>query len=248
MKILFSPSEAKTKGGKNIKLDKNSFIFPNLFEKRMFAVQKYQNFIDTSTDLQLAKLFGTKKQTIVDYYKGNLLEKKIMKVIERYAGVAYDYLKYFSLNTKEKNYIDKNVIIFSNLFGPILAGDNGIPEYKLKQNEKIGDFIIEKFYHKYFTDALDDYLKNDDILDLRAAFYEKFYKINKPYTTMKFIKNGKVVSHWAKAYRGIVLRQIAKNNIQNFSDLINMEIKNLSIIEIKKYKFKQEISYDINMV
>ncbi len=246
MKILFSPSETKAKGGKNIKLNKNSFIFPNLFEKRMFAVQKYQNFIDTSTDLQLAKLFGTKKQTVVDYYKGNLLEKKIMKVIERYTGVAYDYLKYFSLNTKEKNYIDKNVIIFSNLFGPILAGDNGIPEYKLKQNEKIGDFIIEKFYNKYFTDVLDDYLQNDDILDLRAGFYEKFYKINKPYITMKFIKNGKVVSHWAKAYRGIVLRQIAKNNIQNFSDLINMEIKNLSIIEIKKYKFKQEISYNIN--
>ncbi len=246
MKILFSPSETKIKGGKNIKLDKNSFLFPNLFEKRMFAVEKYQNFIDASTNLQLTKLFGTKKQTVVDYYKGNLLEKKIMKVIERYAGVAYNYLKYFSLNKKEKNYIDKNVVIFSNLFGPILAGDIGIPEYKLKQNEKIGDFTIEKFYHKYFTDALDDYLKNDDILDLRAGFYEKFYKINKPYITMKFIKNGKVVSHWAKAYRGIVLRQIAKNNIQNFSDLINMEIKNLSVIEIKKYKFKEEISYNIN--
>ena len=46
-----------------------------------------------------------------------------MKAIERYDGVAYDYLKYSDLNNDEKDYIDFNVIIFSNLYGPILASD-----------------------------------------------------------------------------------------------------------------------------
>ena len=89
------------------------------------------------------------------------------------------------------------------------------------------------------------FLEDEDIIDLRAGFYEKFYQIKKPYTTMKFIKDGKVVSHWAKAYRGIILRLLAQNNIQNLDELMSMEIDNLSIEEIKKQKLKTEIIYSI---
>ena len=62
---------------------------------------------------------------------------------------------------------------------------------------------------------------------------------------MKFIKDGKVVSHWAKAYRGIVLNLIAKNNIQSIAQLMDMEIEKLSIVEIKQQKLKEEILYAI---
>ena len=245
MKILFSPSETKFKGGESKKINKNSFLFPELFEERIKVVNLYQTYIDTASNKELEKLFGTKKEDIINYYKGNLLEKEIIKVIERYDGVAFDYLKYSTLSDIEKVYIDKNVVIFSNLMGPILAGDMGLPDYKLKQNEKIGNFELEKFYNEKFSKALDDYLKDDDVIDLRAGFYEKFYKINKPYTTMKFIKDGKVVSHWAKAYRGIILRLLAQNNIQSIDELMNMEIDNLSIEEIKKQKLQTEIIYNI---
>ena len=96
-----------------------------------------------------------------------------------------------------------------------------------------------------FSKVLDEYLKDEDIIDLRAGFYEKFYKIEKPYTTMKFIKDGKVVSHWAKAYRGIILKLLAQNNIKTIDELMNMEIQNLKIEEIKKQKQKTEIVYSI---
>lgn len=245
MKILFSPSETKFKGGENKKLNKNSFIFPELFDKRIEAINEYQKFIDNASKEELAKLFGTKKQDVIDYYKGTLLEKKLMKVIERYDGVAFDYLKYKELNDSEKEYIDKNVMIFSNLFGPVCAGDLGLPDYKLKQGEKLGELALEKFYNEKFKGAIDEYLANEEIIDLRAGFYEKFYKIKQPYTTMKFIKNGKVVSHWAKAYRGIILNKLAKNNIQTIEELMNLPIENLKINEIKKVKNKTEIVYDI---
>lgn len=247
MKILFSPSETKFKGGDNKRINKNSFLFPELFHLRIDVIKRYQDFINEATTSNLEKLFGTKKTDVIEYYKGNLLEKDIMKVIERYDGVAFEYLRYASLKQNEKSYIDKNVLIFSNLLGPILAGDIGIPDYKLKQNEKIGDFELEKFYKEKFTPKLNDFLQNEEIIDLRAGFYEKFYKIEKPYTTMKFIKDGKVVSHWAKAYRGIILSLLAKNNIQSIDELMNMEIENLSIEEIKKQKQKTEIIYSINL-
>ncbi|QKF83444.1 YaaA family protein [Halarcobacter ebronensis] len=245
MKILFSPSETKFKGGENKKLDKKDFIFPELFDKRIEAINEYQRFINNASNEQLAKLFGTKKQDVIDYYKGDLLKKELMKVIERYDGVAFDYLKYKELKDKEKEYIDKNVMIFSNLFGPVNAGDFGLPDYKLKQGEKVGELALEKFYNENFTKKIDEYLKGEEIIDLRAGFYEKFYKLNQPYLTMKFIKDKKVVSHWAKAYRGIILNLMAKNNIQNIDELMNMEVENLLISEIKKQKFKTEIIYEI---
>ena len=246
MKILFSPSETKYKTSTDQYIDKNSFIFPELFEKRMQIINLYQNYINNASNEQLMKLFGTKKQTVVEYYKGDLLDKSVLKTILRYDGVAYDYLQYNQLDQKAQEYIDQNVLIFSNLFGVLRAGDIGLPDYKLKQGEKIDNIAVEKFYNQHFTPMLDEYLQHSDILDLRAGFYEKFYKIAKPYTTMKFIKDGKVVSHWAKAYRGIVLKTMAQNKIQNTKELMDMQIENLTIVEIKQIKNKQEIVYAIN--
>uniref|UniRef100_UPI0040477F3D YaaA family protein n=1 Tax=Aliarcobacter sp. TaxID=2321116 RepID=UPI0040477F3D len=244
MKILFSPSETKNSGGRESSFSKNSFIFPELFEKRMEIVKQYRDYISNSSKDELIKLFGTKKEDVIEQYSKNIFENPTMKVIQRYDGVAFDYLEYSKLNTEAQSYIDKNVIIFSNLFGAISSGDF-IPDYKLKQGESFNNLKIEKFYSDNFSKTLDEYFKDEDIIDLRAGFYEKFYKINKPYTTMKFIKDGKVVSHWAKAYRGVILKLLASNNIKTIDELMNMEIQNLKIEEIKKQKLKTEIVYSI---
>ena len=245
MKILFSPSETKNSGGTTQAFCKNSFIFPELFEKRMQIVNQYNNYILNGSKEQLIKLFGTKKDDVINQYKKDILQSSTMKVIERYEGVAFDYLEYTKLKENEKNYIDENVIIFSNLFGPLQAGNYGLPDYKLKQGETFDNLKIEKFYNDNFTEALDEYFLNEDIIDLRAGFYEKFYKIYKPYATMKFIKDGKVVSHWAKAYRGVILKLIAINNIKTIDELMNMQIENLKIEEITKQKLNTQIVYSI---
>lgn len=246
MKILFSPSETKIAGGEETSFDKNSFIFPELYEKRMEIVKQYNEFILNASKEELIKLFGTKKEDVLEQYSKDLFKTSTMKVIQRYDGVAFDYLVYSKLLKNEQDYIDENVIIFSNLFGALKAGDKGLPDYKLKQGETFNGLKIEKFYNDNFSNALDEYLKDEDIIDLRAGFYEKFYKIEKPYTTMKFIKDGKVVSHWAKAYRGIILKLLALNNIKTIDELMNMQIENLKIEEIKKQKLKTEIVYSIN--
>lgn len=245
MKILFSPSESKHRGGVTSPIQKNDYIFPELFDKRMEVITQYQAYLKTASREDLAKLFGTKKDLVIDYYTNDALFQKTMKVIERYDGVAFDYLDYVTLDSNAKDYIDKNVIIFSNLFGPLLAGDNGLPEYKLKQGEKIAGMAPEKFYKEHFSDALNDLLTPEHYLDLRAGFYNKFYKPSSPYTTLKFIKDGKVVSHWAKAYRGIVLQEIANNNIKDINEFMHMNIQNLSIVEIIEKGIHREVIYTI---
>lgn len=244
MKILFSPSETKRAGGAEKPFDKNSFIFPELFEKRLEIVNSYNEFILNATKDELIRIFGVKKDEVINQYKKDIFTMPTMKAMQRYEGVAFDYLEYEKLNVIEQNYIDENVLIFSNIFGPIRASDL-IPDYKLKQGETFDDLKIEKFYCDNFSQKVDEYLQNDDIIDLRAGFYEKFYQIKTPYTTMKFIKDGKVVSHWAKAYRGTILKLLAKNSIKTIEELMNMQIENLKIEEIKKQKNKTEIVYSI---
>ena len=244
MKILFSPSETKIGGGDIKCIDKNSFIFPELFEKRLEILEKYNNYLKNASNNDLEKLFGTKKIEVIEKYKQDIFKSPTMKAIQRYEGVAYDYLNYNSLEVSAQKYIDENTLIFSNIFGVIKADDK-IPDYKLKQGESFENLKIDKFYSDNFSQTLDNYLLDEDILDLRAGFYEKFYTIKKPYLTMKFIKDGKVVSHFAKAYRGEILKLLALKNIKTFEQLLNLQIENLSIVEIKEQKLKKEIVYTI---
>jgi hypothetical protein len=116
----------------------------------------------------------------------------------------------------------------------------------VKQGNNIGSFVPDKFYKERFSYQLDLYLAKDDILDLRAGYYDKFYKITKPYTTLKFLKNDKVVSHWAKAYRGVVLREVAKHNINSLDEFMSLNIEGLNVKEILVTKNKREIVYTID--
>jgi len=245
MKILFSPSESKQKGGSNSPFDEQSFLFPECFKYRKEMIDLYQDIINKADDTTLMKLFGIKDKKIIAYYRADLYKQNTLKAIDRYNGVAFQYLNYSSLNENSKDYLDHNTIIFSNLFGPILAGDCHLPDYKFKQGEKLEGLSVAPFYKKYFTSALDDFLKNEEILDLRAGFYEKFYKIKQPFFSLRFIKNGKIVSHWVKAYRGIVLRTIALENIDNLKALMQCNIEGLRIHEIKEQGLRTEICYEI---
>ena len=244
MKILFSPSEAKTAVNPNKFIDRSDFIFPNLYEKRCEILKIYDNFLQKAAVEKISKLFGVKNLTDEPSLRESLFKKGAVKAVLRYDGVAYKHLDYRSLDSAAQGFIDKNTLIFSNLFGPVTAADM-LPEYKLKQGERIDGLNLEEFYRQNFSGEIDEWLGDDDILDLRAEFYEKSYRIRKPFATFKFLKNGKVVSHYAKAYRGIVLRQVAQNGVRNFDELCKIDIENLRLIDVKKTGLKSEFLVQI---
>ncbi len=245
MKILFSPSESKSLENScgSIKLD--TFLFSSLADKREYALKQYQNFIDSATQDKLKKLFGIKNENILKTLKHiSIFKDNTQKAILRYNGVGYEYIDYGSLSPNEQKFLDNNMIIFSNLFGPILAKEC-IPYYKLKQGEKIESFSFESFYKKEFSYSLDKYLEDELVIDLRAAFYDKFYLPSTRYYTFKFLKNGKVVSHWAKAYRGKMARELAVYKPKDEKELMDIEFENLKIKEIKEIKNKKELTFEI---
>ncbi|KAA6226719.1 MULTISPECIES: YaaA family protein [unclassified Campylobacter] len=235
MKILFSPSEAKNYDCKGPFISKDSFIFKELFTYRMQALKAYEEVINSNDDTLLQGLFGLKNN--FEKFKNDLKKANTTRAIELYNGVSYENLAFLSLDERAQNFLLKNVLIFSNLFGPVLASD-ALPFYKFKQGFKLPNFEIEKFYKNHFSKALNEYLKDDEILDLRASFYDKFYIPNKEFYVFKFLKNGKVVSHFAKAYRGLLLRHIALKGINSCKILLENLPSNLSLKDIDKKGLK----------
>lgn len=235
MKILLAPAETKNKGGEETPFCKDNFSFPPLFEKREVIFDTYEKHIESLSLEDSKKWFGLKNEKEVKKYQESLKNKLSMKAIQRYNGVAFDALNYESLNNEEQGYIDKNVVIFSNLFGPVYAKDF-IPDYKYKQGAKLPNINVEKYYSENFTSMLDDEL-DEEIIDLRAGFYEKFYKVKKASVlTFKFVKEGKVISHWAKYYRGKLLRVLSQNQVESFEQFMQIEIEGLQLIEIQEKK------------
>lgn len=244
MKILLAPAETKNPDGDLKSYCKENFFLEELFEKRDEIVQSYETLLEKSTVEELSSWFGLKKLDEVSRYKESIEHKPSMKAIQRYNGVAFDAIEYDSLDNKAQEYIDKNVILFSNLFGPIKA-DDLIPDYKYKQGAKLPSFSVEKFYMENFTEALNSYI-GDEIIDLRAGHYEKFYKVkNANVLTFKFMKDGKVVSHWAKHYRGVLLKHLAESNIVSIADFMNSEVAGLKLVEIQEKKNIKLLIMDI---
>ena len=238
MKILFSCSESKTQDTHNrhsasaINID--SFAFPDAYPKRLEILSKYQSALQEGDDESLKAIFGIKKEALLEDYKGiNIFKDPTKKAVERYDGVGYQYLDYASLEPFAKSFIDDNVFIFSNLFGIIQAKDT-IPFYKLKQGKKLDGISIDTFYRNLFQSALDEILDNELIIDLRANSYEKFYNINDHYhLKIKFIKEGKTISHYSKAYRGKLLRAINQNPaIKDIHHILKMRLDDMEIIDV----------------
>lgn len=245
MKILFSPSETKRDIITHGVLEERALVFPYLYEKRLHVLNQYQTLLETSDSKTLQHLFGIKDaQKILIQANKNIFTSFTCKAILRYSGIAYDHLLFETLDEKAQLFIECNVMIFSNLFGPLLAGDL-IPSYKLQQGESLNGFKTELFYKEHFSDAIDTWIGDACVLDLRAGFYEKFYTLKRPYITMKFLKGGKVVSHFAKAYRGKILREVALHQPQDEKELGEISFEGLRIREIKEQNLKREYIFDI---
>jgi len=229
MKILLAPAETKQSGGECKELD-----IKCLYDFQNTILDAYEEHIKNSTIEELSLWFGIKKLKDVQKYKRSLKDLPTMKAIQRYTGVAFEAIDYNNLNNDAQKLIDENLYIYSNLFG-IVKADFCIPEYKFKQGAILPNINNEKFYKEHLKDILDDTL-GDEILDLSATYYTKYYKPSANVITYKFLKDGKVVSHWAKHYRGEMVKQIALNNINSFKELLDFKFDGLELQEIQEKK------------
>ncbi|PAF42101.1 peroxide stress protein YaaA [Helicobacter sp. 11S02596-1] len=211
MKILFSPSEGKKTS--QIISDKDNFTFLDHLASSGSVlsehIARYREIL-SEDDSVVARLFGVKNlnSSLEELSLCTHLGKTSrMQAIRLYSGVAFKALDFDELPLEAQDFILKNVFIFSNLFGMVRSSDI-LPFYKCNQNFKFRDFNLCDFYQK-LSPLLDKSLEGEKILDLRAEIYAKAYPIKSPHTRIEFLKNGKKVSHYAKHYRGVYLRELS---------------------------------------
>ncbi len=244
MKILLAPSEGKRPGGEE-PFDPCALLFGELCPLRMELLERYREILEEGDPEKLRELFGLKKpEQIERYARLDPLQAPGMKAVLRYEGVAFEYLDYPTLDEKAQERLDQDLVIFSNLFGPIQAGDR-IPDYRVKQGASIGGIRQERRYRDEAGPLLDAWLEGEEILDLRAGYYDRFYQSSHPYTTMKFLKNGKVVSHWAKAWRGRIVRAVAESGVGSIDELLALPLEGMQLLEIQEKGKKRELVYEV---
>jgi hypothetical protein len=244
MKILLAPSETKTQGG-TLPFELSKLSFSSLTPLREKLLHDYTQEVTTSSTEALKVFLGLKKEKELQRYGKPLWNSPTKKAIERYTGVAFEKLDYPHLSPEAQRYLEENLILFSNLFG-ILRPQDPLPDYRLKQGKELKGQKVEQLYKEHLSALLDDYFEKEEILDLRAHYYQKFYIPSKNYTTLTFLKEGKVVSHWAKAYRGLVLRAIAQAHVTSIEALLALPIQGLQLQEIQERKKYREIIYTIH--
>ncbi len=249
MKILFSPSEGKVK---NLEiLEEDSKFLEALsfnFAKRESFVNLYLEVLQKAQDDVICKLFGAKKIAIDELYQcRHLLQSQILRAIELYDGVAYKALDFANLQDKEQEYILQSTLIFSNLFGVLSARDK-IPFYKFNQGYKSKDLSLALIY-KSMQKELDCYFASqEEILDLRAEIYIKAYPLKKPHVCVDFLKNGKKISHYAKHYRGVLLRALAQNQVQTTQAITKMLLPSIKFDALEQKGLQTRLIYRIEDV
>ncbi|WP_141089437.1 peroxide stress protein YaaA, partial [Campylobacter concisus] len=94
LKILFSPSESKISLNTNNKFNGKDLIFPELFDKRVEILNRYDEFLKKANLDDIKKLFGLKELEESKQLRESLSQKGSIKAILRYDGVAYKHLNY----------------------------------------------------------------------------------------------------------------------------------------------------------
>ncbi|PAF53171.1 hypothetical protein BKH42_07435 [Helicobacter sp. 13S00482-2] len=246
MKILFSPSEGKNLT-KIISTQDNFDFLTQLPLPVNVLKENLLRYLDIlkEDDNVICKLFGSKNlksKSILDemVLSLNIGKTNTQEAINLYQGVAYKALGFQTLSLDAQKYIFDNVLIFSNLFGMVRAGDK-LPFYKYNQNFKHDGFGVFELYKK-LTPMIDKYLENQEILDLRAEIYIKAYPLKNKHTRIEFFKNQKKISHYAKYYRGIYLKEMSEKKPLKPECL---KINGLELVEKKYHNDVLTLSYEI---
>lgn len=151
-----------------------------------------------------------------------------------YDGYQYKSLSPETLSPSELNRLNERVYIISGLYGLVRPFDS-ISFYRLEMKDK----TLEDLYH-YWTPQFIHYFKShhhdDIIIDLLSSEYRKaFSPINRICIDFYQMNAGKKVSlsMEVKKMRGLFLRHVVKENINDVSSLKHISIEGYHFDEVE---------------
>ncbi|MEU4514829.1 peroxide stress protein YaaA [Nonomuraea wenchangensis] len=129
---------------------------------------------------------------------------------ELYTGVLYDNLGLATLEGEARQRAEESVLIFSGLWGVVRITDR-IPPYRLSMGVSLPPLGgLSAFWRPLLAKALDPV--PGLVVDMRSATYAGAWQPGERSVTVRVFRDGKVVSHMAKATRGEIARDLLRHD------------------------------------
>ena len=176
------------------------------------------------------------------------LNKNLSPALLTYEGIQYKYMSPDSFSEDEFNYVKSHLKILSGFYG-VLNPFDGVVPYRLEMQAKLKIDNNKNLYEFWGNSLYKEITKNSNvILNLASKEYskaiEKYLSKDDIFITCIFgeLKDDKikVKATEAKMARGLMVRYLASNNIENIED-----VKNFSELS---FKYSEELSTDKEFV
>ena len=248
MKIIISPAKSldfKTE------LPTKNFSTPNFLSES----KKINELLKKKSPSELKSLMSiSEKLAELNWNRNNTFKtpfniENARPSIFTFNGDVYSGLDAFSLSMDQLNQAQKSLRILSGLYG-LLKPLDLIQPYRLEMGTKLnveGSLNLYGFWRNKITNKLNDELNQNEFFvnlasnEYSSAIDRKLLKTTMISPSFKDMKNGKlkIISFYAKKARGMMVRYILDNEINNLEDLRGFDYGGYSYSSEESEKMKE---------
>jgi cytoplasmic iron level regulating protein YaaA (DUF328/UPF0246 family) len=248
MKIIISPAKSldfKTE------LPTKNFSIPNFLSDS----KKINELLKKKSQSELKSLMSiSEKLAELNWNRNNTFKtpfniENARPSIFTFNGDVYSGLDAFSLSMSQLNQAQKSLRILSGLYG-LLKPLDLIQPYRLEMGTKLnveGSLNLYGFWKNKITNKLNDELNENEFFvnlasnEYSSAIDRKLLKTTMISPSFKDMKNGKlkIISFYAKKARGMMVRYILDNEINNLEDLRGFDYGGYSYSSEESEKMKE---------
>ena len=248
MKIIISPAKSldfKTE------LPTKNFSTPNFLSES----KKINELLKKKSPSELKSLMSiSEKLAELNWNRNNTFKtpfniENARPSIFTFNGDVYSGLDAFSLSMDQLNQAQNSLRILSGLYG-LLKPLDLIQPYRLEMGTKLnveGSLNLYGFWRNKITNKLNDELNENEFFvnlasnEYSSAIDRKLLKTTMISPSFKDMKNGKlkIISFYAKKARGMMVRYILDNEINNLEDLRGFDYGGYSYSSEESEKMKE---------
>ncbi|HUS20869.1 MAG TPA: peroxide stress protein YaaA [Aeromicrobium sp.] len=222
MLILLPPSEGKTEPRSGSPLDLEALSSPSLTTTRRRILDALVRVCEGNAT-RAAKRLGLGTTQVDELARNAVLHTApTARADAVYTGVLYAAWNPLGMSKPGRDFGDQHVATTSALFGLVRAGDL-IPAYRLSAGVELPRLgSVASLWRKPLGPALDELADGGLLIDLRSGAYVNLHKpaaeLAARTAAVRVLSevNGtrKVVSHFNKATKGEVVRDICENHVE----------------------------------
>ena len=216
MKILLPHSEHKIEGGED------SWSLVN-GENKSPLIKARESIADALSYNKISNLKGS-ELNIQKYNEinSNLLNQLTLPSYQRYDGVVYRYLNYYTLPLKAQSRALEQVMVVSPLAG-VESFDELIPNYKFSLSSNIPNLgNLLKYWMGFFQTNQGILSKEERYISLLPSEHQKLLPfLGIDVISVHFNKN---TGHESKKIKGLLVRDLLTSN-DSYQELLNLRKK-----------------------